>query len=84
VSYIPAIDVGQQVKGQQYDCNGNEHVAFQSMTAVQDDESGFKPHRSVIDSGSVFVMNAMGKTVATYRFRRFPEAKEHETDYKNR
>lgn len=43
------------------DCGGREHVAFQRL-----DGNGMV--RSVIDVGEVFVMNAQGKTVATYRF----------------
>jgi hypothetical protein len=52
---------------EQADCNGREHIAFQRLVAVQDKEH-LQLHRTVIDVGDVYVMNAEGKTVATYRF----------------
>ena len=52
---------------EQADCHGREHIAFQALTAVQDREH-LQLHRTVIDVGDVYVMNAEGKTVATYRF----------------
>jgi hypothetical protein len=63
ISKIPAL----QEPSEQADCGGREHVAFQCLVAVQDQEN-LQLHRTVIDAGDVFVMNAEGKTVATYRF----------------
>lgn len=49
------------------DCHGREHVAFHHFTPVQNKET-LQLTRTVIDCGSVFVMNGDGQTVATYRF----------------
>lgn len=43
------------------DCNGDEHISFHKF-------DGFATHKQVINLGDVYVMNADGKTVATYLF----------------
>lgn len=50
-----------------FDCHGREHIAFQRL-------DGFGMERMLIDAGDVFVMNAEGNTVATYRFPQESEA----------
>lgn len=45
----------------QLDCRGREHVAFQKL-------DGRDMVRTVINVGEVYVMNAQGKTVASYYF----------------
>lgn len=58
----------------QLDCRGREHIAFQQLSAVQDDTANLHLVRTVIDIGEVFIMNAEGKTVAMYRFE--PEVRQ--------
>jgi hypothetical protein len=60
VSRIPGIVPGTE-DADRYDCHGRPHIAMQCLT---DQDS----QRIVIDMGEVFVMNAEGRTVATYRF----------------
>jgi hypothetical protein len=64
VSHIPAA----AQPSDQMDCGGRRHIAFQKLTAVQDDSHNLHLVRAVIDIGEVFVMNGEGKTIAMYRF----------------
>lgn len=43
------------------DCRGLAHVVLRRI-------DGFEMERTLIDVGSVFVMNTEGRTVATYKF----------------
>ena len=45
------------------DCHGRRHVSFCYKDVVEK-----QPIRTTIDVGAVYVMNAEGRTVATYRF----------------
>lgn len=61
VSKNPGVAPGTE-DADKYDRHGRPHIAINCCVA--DHES----QRMVIDMGEVFVMNAEGKTVATYRF----------------
>ncbi|MES5483621.1 hypothetical protein QMZ05_12755 [Bradyrhizobium sp. INPA03-11B] len=60
VSRVPAL-VAEAAELEAADCHGAAHIAMQVAT-------GKGTERTVISIGEVFVMNAEGRTVATYRF----------------